>query len=373
MSARPYVEAAIRAGYEVAAIDGFADVQTRALCRDWLTVPFDDTGFEASALIKALQQFDVTKLDGVVYGSGFESQPELLSQIHMWIPIIGNDATTVVRVKTPEVFFAALKQLGVLHPDWYRARSDEFQNLLVKNSGGSGGAHIQYAQAALHGLDAAYYFQQKIQGESVSVLFVANGETIDVIGFNLQWVSAAEHAPFRFGGLAGNADLSEAVKSKLRYAAETLTRHFGLLGLNSLDAMVSVSADAEQVWVLELNPRLSASLDAYVEQCPDMFERHILSFHDLSASERTLKTLPCKLQGSSAFAVVYADVELNIPAGFVWPAWVKDNPSSGSQGIEIKAGEPICTVHAVAAKADEAKKLAQQRAVTILELLKQQR
>lgn len=372
MSARPYVELAVQAGYEVAAIDGFADVQTRALCRDWMTVPFDARGFEAAALIQALQQFDMAKFDGFVYGSGFESQPELLHQIQTWIPVLGNDATTVASVKTPKVFFAALEQFGILFPDWYCVRPEMLQDVLLKNAGGSGGMHIQHAQTASHDLDSASYFQRKIEGESVSVLFLANGQTIDVIGFNLQWLSATEHTPFRIGGVAGNADLSEAVKSKLRYAAETLTRHFGLLGLNSLDAMVSVSGGMEQVWVLELNPRMSASVDAYVEQYPDMFERHILSCHDLSASEKTLKILPFKAHGSCAFTVVYADVDLNITAGFVWPAWVKDNPSLGSQGLEIKAGEPVCTVHAVAENAEEAKKMAQQRAVAILELLKQQ-
>lgn len=357
----------MRAGFEVAAIDGFADEQTRALCRKWRIAPFDEKGFKAKALLQALQQFDWTQLDGFVYGSGFESQPELLHQIHTRIPVLGNYSAVVAGVKTPEVFFAALKQLGILHPDWYQARPEALQDTLVKRTGGSGGAHIQYAQAALHGLDAPHYFQRKVEGESVSVLFAANGQSVDVLGFNLQWLSPAEHAPFRFGGAVGNADLSLAVKSQLRLAAEMLTQHFGLLGLNTLDAVVSRSGHMEQVWVLELNPRLSATVDVYAEQCPDIFERHILS-----CIEKTFKTLPVTVQGSRAFAVVYADDDIHIPADFTWPAWVKDNPPMNAQGIKIKAGEPVCTVHAIAEQANQAEKLAQQRAETILELLKQQ-
>lgn len=360
----------MRAGYEVAAVDGFADAQTAALCTHLVAVPFNVRGFDADALLKAMQTFDLKQFVGLLYGSGFEAQPELLHQLAQLIPVLGNQAALVAQLKNPQIFFAALDQLEITHPDWYpiapeRLNSETLNNVLVKAVGGTGGGHIQYVDGAPDMQDYPHYFQQRIEGDAISVLFVADGQQVDIVGFNLQWVNEAPKAPFRFGGIAGNAGLSESVKSQLRYAAEKLTQHFGLLGLNSLDAVIS--KHDEQLFVLELNPRLSASVELYSGVRSDLLECHIQSCCDVLP-----KVSPAMTQISNALAVVYAEEERLINTDFVWPEWVKDYPPMHGHGIKINAGEPICTVHATAINAWAAKQLVQERSAVVLELLKQQ-
>lgn len=360
----------MRAGYDVAAIDGFADAQTSALCTQLVTVPFNVRGFDVDALLKAMQVFDLKRFEGLLYGSGFEAQPELLHQLSQRMPVLGNQAALVAQLKSPQIFFAALDQLEIAHPDWHASQPETLNDVLLKAVGGSGGGHIQYADDTTDKPNYPHYFQQKIDGEAISVLFVADGQQVDIVGFNLQWtnlqsISAAAAAPFRFGGIASNADVSESVKSQLRVAAEKLTQHFGLLGLNSLDAVIS--KHDEQVFVLELNPRLSASVELYLDARPDLLECHMQSCCSV-----LLKASSVMTQKSNALAIVYAEEELLINADFIWPEWVKDYPQVPIHGIKIKAGEPICSVHAAAINARAAQQLVQQRSAVILELLKQQ-
>ncbi len=237
--------------------------------------------------------------------------------------------------------------------------------MLIKAVGGSGGGHIQYADGMVDQPDYPHYFQQKIEGDAVSVLFVADGRQVDIVGFNLQWVSAAPARPFRFGGIAANVDLSESVQSQLRRAAEKLTKHFGLLGLNSLDAVVCERD--EQLFVLELNPRLSASVDLYTDARLDLLECHVQSCRNT-----ILKGHAVSMQKSNAFGVVYAEEQLRINADFVWPEWVKDYSQASGCDVRIGAGEPVCTVHGTASNAWAAKHLIQARSLKLLKLLKQQ-
>lgn len=363
----------MRAGYTVAAIDGFADVQTHTLCSQLTTVPFDAQGFKAEGLLAAVKTFDLTAFVGMVYGSGFEAQPELLQELQKLLPILGNDAAVVAQVKNPDSFFAALKQYDILHPDWYATKPKKLNDLLIKAVGGSGGAHIRLAEKVVDVLKHPCYFQQQLAGEAVSVLFIANQyhiesqQYIEAVGFNLQWTSPTQGSPFRFGGAASNADLLESIQSQLLYAAELLTQHFGLQGLNSLDALFCNNDDGEQIFVLELNPRLSATIDLYADTYPDLFERHIRS-----CQKRALTSLTSVAATSNAMAIVYAEQDLRINADFVWPAWVKDQPQSVMHGVRILGGEPICSVHGVAMNAWAAKQLVEERSIALLELLKQQ-
>jgi len=355
----------VSAGYDVAAIDGFADAQTSALCTQLVAVPFNARGFDADAFLKAMQAFDLKRFEGLLYGSGFEAQPELLHQLAQRMLVLGNQAAIVAQLKNPQIFFAALDQLEIACPKWHTSLPETLNNVLLKAVGGSGGGHIQYADDSADKPDYPHYFQQRIEGDAISVLFVADGQQVDVVGFNLQWVNEAPKAPFRFGGIASNADLSPSVKSQLRLAVEKLTRHFGLLGLNSLDAVIS--RHDEQVFVLELNPRLSASVDLYLDARPDLLECHVQS-----CCNTLPETSSVMMQTSRALTVVYAKEEVLINADFVWTEWVKDYPQMHGHGIKINAGEPICTVHATAINAWAAKQLVQERSTVLLKLLKQQ-
>lgn len=368
LSARPYVEAAKRAGYAVTAIDGFADKQTVELADKTIVVGFDSYGFdsygfEADALLSAVQKLDASQYLGFVYGSGLDAQPELLEKIASVIPLIGNSAACVKAVKTASSFFSALQQCNIAYPLVFDSLSANHHAdvYLSKFAGGCGGTHIKLA-GKNDELAANHYYQQYVDGRSVSLLFLANGTQAEVVGFNEQWLSPSVEMPFRYGGAVSHIVLPQSIQQQLIEAARKLTLAFGLLGLNSLDAIVQ----DDSVYVLEVNPRLSATFDLYENAGLNLMDCHVqASLKQLDISSYSNQS---GMQ-SKAHAIVYAPFDIVIPAIFDWPEWAVDTPLPGSQSV--RGGAPICTVIALASNADSTKQLAQTRVKMLLNLLQE--
>ena len=365
LSARPFVAAAKQAGYRVTAIDAFADKQTVAMADRTVIVDYDSNGFNAVALLDAITTLDVSQYLGFVYGSGFDAQPELLQQIAKLLPLIVNFPTAVLAVKTATSFFSTLVQLNIMHPKVYEALPVDFHTnvYLKKFAGGCGGTHINIVNAQT-ALLPNHYYQQHIAGLSVSLLFVADGENIIVIGFNEQWLNPAKDIPFRYGGAVSGLDLPKMHQQQLIDAAKKLTVEFGLIGLNSIDAVVQNGV----AYVLEINPRLSATFDLYTNLDFNLFNLHVqvcLQHLKLPQSVKPLKQ-------AQAHAIVYADSDANVSTEIHWPTWAVDTPHHANQfqHVKIMAGEPICTALAEAENSEDARQLAQSRVEALLEMLK---
>ena len=162
--------------------------------------------------------------------------------------------------------------------------------------------------------------------------------------------------PYRYGGIVGNANLPLAIKQSLHEAATKITMAFGLRGLNSLD----VIWQGDQYWVLEINPRLSSTLDLYQSKETDLFALHV------QAVSGDLSRFPVIPSRSKARNVLYAVKSVVIPEGLVWPDWVADIPMVLT---EIPQYQPICTVLADADTAVEAQALVLERLVQLSDLL----
>jgi len=351
LSARPFVAAAVRAGFKVSAIDGFADSQTQAMANLIKLAPFDNDGFQAAALLAIIDTLDTGRYIGFIYGSGFEAQPALLAEVAKRIPLLGNLPATLASVKSPRIFFSACAKLGVAHPQtWTHGNASLPLDGLVKAVGASGGSHVQPYSNGKVMLDKQHYAQQKLQGLPVSVLFLAHAQQVALVGFNELMLAPTEALPYRYGGAVSQINLTASEQEQLLKAAQQLTAEFSLLGLNSLDAVLQDGV----AYVLEINPRLSASVGLYETADGEM---HLLAMH--VAACKQAYAMPSSVavnSGSVAHAVIYSALALSIPADFAWPEWVEDCPSPQSS-VQILAGQPICTVLATADKAEAAKQL----------------
>lgn len=359
LSSRPYVEAAKLAGLRVIAIDAFADRQTLASAQRVIIVNHDAHGFKADMMRSVIDSLDAKDYWGVIYGSGLEAQPALLQYIADSMPLIGNDPANVYAVKTPDIFFSALAKWAIPHPPSKDCCPTEQQSQPVskktirKLTGGSGGMHIQYTNDQLPA--RGYYDQQYVDGDAVSLLFQACDGRVEVLGFNGQWLYPSASTPFRYGGAVSNIPLAPEIKMQFLLAAQKLTGEFKLKGLNSLDAIVKNGV----VYVLEINPRLSATFDLYPAKANNIV-RHIQACQRKALSENVLTAVHTL---HHAHAIVYAPHALTIPTAFDWPAWATDIPSDGSIGAQ----QPVCTVLATAKSSQGAKQLAQSRVKMLLE------
>lgn len=365
------MEAAVEAGYAVTVIDAFADSETIALAVKSIVVGYGADGFDAEMLLHEMSKLNLSDFHACLYGSGFEAQPAVLEKVAKLVPLLGNCADTVGAVKSGARFFSELRRLAVSYPDVSMQKPLDYDSFLIKDAGGCGGALIAYALAGASEPSATQYYQRFIEGLSVSLLFIADGQDITVVGFNEQWLNPSETLPFRYGGAVSHVPLSLAVKAQLVVAAEKLTLSFGLLGANSLDVVVQ----DDVVYVLELNPRLSATIDLYSDAASNLIEHHMQVCQLSGAVGASRLESSYRAKTSKAHAIVYAEYDMEIPVSFAWPAtwedWITDTPNINGKVMPIASGMPVCTVFAHGVSALEAKALVQYRLGLVQDLIKQ--
>ena len=347
-SARAYVQMARDAGFQVIAIDAFADADTQAMAKQTLVAEYDADGFVAEHVIRLLESIDTSQIYGLMYGSGVESRPHLLQAIAQRFRLLGNAADIVQRCKSLQ-FFDLLNQLNIPFPP-INLQATSTQSVLLKRVDGSGGTHIRRVAASQIPQSNHSYIQQEIIGDTLGILFVADAQRAVLIGMHQQWNVALANQAMCASRMMSQVKVSAAVSAQVQQMVQKLTQALGLRGINSLDVIVQ----DEQVYCLELNPRLSASIDLYRTEYP------LMQWHLAGLIDGYLDKLPQQIkQAKTARArqIIYADIDMHILAG-EWPEWVTDIPC---EGTVIHTNQPLCTVHAHGEDTLQAQTLLEQR------------
>jgi uncharacterized protein len=352
VSGRALTASARRGGYLPLVADFFGDQDTVAAAQGHVTLCGElARGFREHELMAALERLASRHAPiGIVCGTGFEDRPQLLACLAQRWPLFGNSADKVTRAKDPEIFAAYCRDCDIAHPCVSLSPPAARNSWVAKRRGGSGGQHVAAASAKEFG-DGVYY-QSRVRGTPVSVLLLANGVSAIVLGFSRQWASPAPRQPFRYGGAVRPADIAPALAERLAQAACRLAAALSLVGLNSADFMV----DGDDFCILEINPRPGATLDIFEAEGGSLFSLH------MGACAGDLIDDAPRLDGAKASAIFYADRDVVAPERFEWPNWSSDRPNAG---IAIKAGEPLCTVHAGAATGAEARALVDERLASV--------
>jgi predicted ATP-grasp superfamily ATP-dependent carboligase len=357
-SARALASSASHAGFAPLSIDVFGDDDTRETSLAFVTLDGGlSDGLKLDKVAEAVETL-TSAYDpiGLVYGAGFEHQPETIAAIALKTRVFGNDAETLKRAKDPIALAQICEANGVRHPQVQFAPPDEPERWLVKRRGGAGGAHIAAAHDAnSHSPDC--YYQRRVGGKSVSALFVATGKRAEIIGLSTQWASPTPATPFRYGGAAGPIHIDLAQTGEIARAVAAIASELDLVGLNSADFMISDDA----VWLIEINPRPGATLDVF-----DSYDDPLFAHHVAACEGRLMPTSP-----STAFKaaeIVYAPCDLLIGDGRNWPDWIVDRPWPGTR---IAAGDPLCTALASGFTVDLARMCVGDRARKIIALVQE--
>jgi predicted ATP-grasp superfamily ATP-dependent carboligase len=354
IASRPYVKAAVDAGYEVIAIDCFADVDTRQLAKCVYVVHQHNGQLNSGELLEIMANIDLDRMVGFCYGAGLEKAPDVLNEISRYVSVLGNAPDVIKQCKIPGHFFKLCSHLAVPYPEVADRKPLETKGWLQKEIGNSGGAHIAFVDDR-NPAEKGVYYQKFQEGQSVSCLFLAVEQGVNVVGFSEQWLSADKNVPFRYKGAASHADISVSAKANFTSYVKKLSQALSLVGLNSCDA---ICLD-DDVVVLEINPRLSASMDLYTFKQDNLMAMHIAASKK-SSSVDSVKTKHLVCQSSQAHQVVYAKCDTLVSSTHGWPLWLSDVPEIGSC---FKSGMPICTVLAEAETSALAKNRVQARAL----------
>ncbi len=343
LSVRALAQSARSAGYAPLAADIFHDLDTRDAAEESVRIECDlGRGLQWPALSDALEALSTRRAPiGIVCGSGFEDRTDLLDRLAGRWTLLGNSGATVASVGDPAKLAELCARCGIPHPSW--SATPRGEGWLSKMVGGAGGSHVAADAPA-----AGRYWQQRVEGEPVSALVLADGTAAIVLGLSTQWPDLTPTAPFRYGGAVRPAHVTPATAAALSESAQRVAEAAGLVGLNSVDFLVG----AEGWHLIEINPRPGATLDIFRPAEASLFALHVEACHG---------RLPGKapeVTGAAAARIVYASRDVASVPEFAWPEWSADRQPPGAG---LRAGAPLCTVLAEAATAAEARDLIEAR------------
>lgn len=329
-------QAAKNTGLKPLVIDLFADLDTQNYAEDFHQVNSLAEQDLAPAVNYFIERYAVAH---VIYGSGFECYPKSLFYLNSRLIMLGNAADVFARQLDKQAFFSTLDALSIPYPEVVFSAPDCADSWLLKPMQGQGGFGIKRYQA--DDVAAGVYWQQFQAGTPHSVLFLADGQLVQVVGFNTQWsVHLSQTQEFIFSGVINSTDLLDDHKAVITDWLKQMVPVFGLKGLNSLDFIQTDDCS----YVLEINPRPSASMQLYDQ---DLLGRHIQSCWGAqsvgcdSVAYSTVWHDYHLAQYATGYQVVYAEHDLIIPDHFEWPPWCMDLPKSGNM---CRAGQPLCSI-----------------------------
>jgi uncharacterized protein len=356
ISTRAAAESAARAGFDVTAIDFFADldqhpgVRALSLPRDFGMAATPDHAARAAASIAA---------DAVVYLSSFENHPLAVSELAsgsaseanqraLW----GNRPETLARVRNPVLLAEALRRRGCAAPQVCQpgesAASEHSCQWLLKPLRSGGGHRIRPWQRGMR-VPTDHYLQERIEGVPGSIVFVAAGGRARALAVTRQLIG--EHGAggegFRYcGNILAPADDDQFTRGAdlLRAACElavTVTDEFGLVGVNGIDF---VARDGVP-YAIEVNPRWTGAMEV-VERC---FGIPVFGMHADACSSRVLPAFDLATAtprgGAVGKMIVFAPRDGCVGDTRAWleDPDVRDVPHPGER---FTAGTPVCTVFA---------------------------
>lgn len=289
-SVRAQVESALRAGLAVRAFDLFADRDARFLIGEQADSRSSISRLKSFGDILGLEQEWTGCEVGITCG-GIESRIELMQALEQRLQLLGPSSEGLGRlldsVKVNQLLEHELGPDGVNVPRTiaYVESQLESGKWLCKKTGGSGGTGVEIVTAGDRPLEifGGRYVQEKIQGQSISVLYVSRcgrhasssfGEASEtkVIGVTDQLVGEANlgAGPFQYCGSVGPFSLDQKIGTsrielgqsemlQVHKIGEFLARQYHLVGVWGIDFIVNQAG----VWPVDVNARLTASAELY--------------------------------------------------------------------------------------------------------------
>ncbi len=337
-------ELAVRGGHDVVALDRFGDLDLQRLCPS-VSVLRDLGGRGGmAALVDAAEKIPAPS---VIYGAGLENRPELVARLASGRTLLGCTRETLERVRNPATLSASLRAAGLPYPPTFGAadaprRADRARRWLRKPVRGGGGRGVREWRGGM--LDGDVVVQERISGLACSAAAVADGHSAVLLGVGEQLIG---HRGLGARGYAwcGNVvppRLEEVELRALAVAAQATCAHlasaFELRGLFGVDLVW----DCERAWVVEVNPRPTASLEC-VEAAHEVgvFAAHL---EGCGGSVPSIGPAPPPRRAAGK-AILFATQDVRVGDTSGWPArGIRDVPHPRER---IAAGHPVCTLVSV--------------------------
>jgi predicted ATP-grasp superfamily ATP-dependent carboligase len=346
-STRAAAFSALRAGLRPICLDQYADADLEAVAE---VIRVDDYPDGLPAALSPFPPYPV------MYTGALENHPELIEQIALRQPLLGNDAATLRAVRDPcrvrEVLAAAkVPHLEVCSSD--QAPPADGRWLLKPQRGSCGRGVIPWTPSASGHptLLEPHFFQERASGTCYSAVFAARQSPLQVryVGLTRQLVGLQElhAAAFSWCGSLGPALLDTKAEILIRRTGTVLAHRFGLRGLFGFDFILD---EDDQPLLTEVNPRYTGSVEVLEQLC----ELNLLVDHWVGCGRDLPEGLnpPPVVMSQAPVAgkvVLYSDRDCVAPPEDVWCATTPWQPFPGyadipRAGSTIPRGAPVCSV-----------------------------
>jgi predicted ATP-grasp superfamily ATP-dependent carboligase len=344
-SARACATSALRADYQVVAADLFADADLQQACAATRITGYPD------ALADWLAG---AECDAWMYTGALENHPELISRMAKLRPLLGNGGAALRAVRSPLILEPVLRDAGLSFPETVDSANrlpldSSWLCKTYRGAGGSGVWLLNGAEALQRAEREQAVFQRFVGGISAAAVLVCSGDGGPLFGITRQLVGDARAGakPWHYAGSLGPLPVGKEVESQLATLADLLSQRFQLRGLVGVDLVIANN----RAWVLEINPRYSAS----VEVIERFTGRSAIAEHVAAC---TGKAAAKAAEATSATAcgkvVLFAKRDVRItPAFHQWAlpqasvdleqCRLADIPEAGQQ---LSPGQPVLTVFA---------------------------
>lgn len=343
VSTRALAESAHASGFGCFAIDAFGDLDQR----QWATTLGlrRDLGqaYSAPRAVAAARRFEA---EHVAYVGNFENHPAAVGRLAQGRSLLGNAPASLRLARDPRALAAAVERAGgrvprTLFPGEVVPARGHWLGKPVRGGGGQGVRDL----AAGERVGPRRIAQERIAGVAASVSFLADGRRGLVLGIarGLAGDPAFGSRSYRYCGSLLPFSVAPRVRERLEAVVQEATRAFGLVGLNGIDVVLA----GEQPFVLEINPRFSASMEL-IERGG---ARDLFQLHAEACRGQLPDRAPTLAAGCWGKAIVWASSPVEMPDTRSWLARedVRDVPFPGER---IGRGQPICSVLAHAPDLD---------------------
>ena len=361
VSTRAAVCSALRGGYLPLAADCFRDEDLAAACDCRRIEGYPgDLEHAAAAFPKCPW----------MYTGGLENHPQLVDRIADRRNLLGNSGRVLCDVRNPLRLAEALRQAGLPSLEVSPVPPDAGRGIWLRKPRKSGGGQrIEFNADLPLPLDkpGTFYYQQYVSGTPCSAIFVAAhgksvwcGATRQLIG--TQWTGARG---FEYAGSVGPLDVTAHERMQWEAIGDCLARRFALSGLFGVDAVMT----EEAIWVVEVNPRYTASVEVVEVAC----DTALLPLHVRACQSGEVPPAgPVFPQRRVGKAIIYARKPGRVPAGFdAFVGHLNADPSRPgvadipAVGNEFRLGEPLVTVLAYAESLDAAERSLRQNVTVV--------
>ena len=332
-SARAAAASAIRAGFTPWTADLFADVDLKAMVPDAVRCP---VGQYPHGLLDILKEAPEAPW---IYTGALENHPSLIRKMAEVRPLWGNGPNALLVSRSPFFIGELLAKDGLpsLKARHWDGELSSTHRWLQKPLRGAAGNGISFSNER----NPSCYFQQFIEGSPMSGVFVRARGEVKLLGITQQligteWLNAP---PFRYAGNIGPVEVSDHCREELARIGEVIGEGCDLLGLFGVDFLLA----EERPWVVEVNPRYTASIEVLERAGIPCLSEHVLAFD--AYLDVPIRKNPIWMSIDNGKGILYANRDLLIPA----QGWLDRLPNDDVADIPaggelIQSGWPILTL-----------------------------